>query len=314
VSRPSPWLRIAPEVRETLAAGGAVVALESTLVTHGLPYPENLAAGRTAEAAVRAAGALPATVALREGRIRVGLENDELEDLARARDVPKVSRADLGWALGRDGWAGTTVSATMIAADLAGVRVFATGGIGGVHRGGEASLDISADLDELARTPVVVVCAGPKAILDVGRTLEVLETRGVPVIGWGTSELAGFWSRDSGHRTPHSVRDAQEAAELVARHLGVGLRSGLLFAVPVPEEAALPREEVEAAVERATREARDAGIVGPRSTPWVLARVAELTDGRSVRANVALLERDARVAGEIAVALARLLPGGASLR
>jgi pseudouridine-5'-phosphate glycosidase len=285
-----------------------VVALESTLITHGLPVPDNLAAARRAEDAVRAAKAVPATVAIRSGRILVGLEAGELEELSGVQDVPKVSRQNLAGVLLRDGWAGTTVSATLIAAHLAGIAVFATGGIGGVHRGGERSLDISADLDELARTPVAVVCAGPKSILDVPRTLEALETRGVPVVAWRSDDVAGFHSRSSGYRAPLRVDGAREAAALIDRQRRLGLASGILFTVPPPEDVALPRDEVEAYVEQASREAELAGVHGPASTPWVLSRLAELTEGRSVRTNLALIEHDAAVAGAIAAALSAL-PG-----
>lgn len=302
-------LRVAPEVRRALDVGGPVVALESTITTHGLPRPDNLLAARAAEDAVRAAGAVPATVATRDGRLLVGLAPDELEALAAAEGIPKVSRQNLAAVLAGDGWGGTTVSATMIAAAGAGIEVFATGGIGGVHRGGEASLDISADLDELGRTPVTVVCAGPKSILDVGRTLEALETRGVPVVAWQSNDVAGFYSRSSGHRAPSSVSSAEEAARLIAIHRRLRLRSGILVTVPLPEDVALPADEVAAAVGQAEADAAVAGVHGPASTPFVLARVAELTDGRSVRANLALIERDAAVAGRIAVALAGLPAG-----
>jgi pseudouridine-5'-phosphate glycosidase len=299
-------LHIAPEVRAALDDGRAVVALESTITTHGLPRPDNLHAARAAEAAVRAAGAVPATVATRDGRLLVGLEDGELEALAAAEGIPKVSRQNLAGVLTGAGWGGTTVSATMIAAHLAGIEVFATGGIGGVHRGGEASMDISADLDELARTPVTVVCAGPKSILDAGRTLEALETRGVPVLGWGSDEVAGFYSRSSGYRAPSRVDSAEQAARLITIQRGLGLATGILVTVPLPEDLALPDGEVAAAVEQAEAEAAAAGIHGPASTPFVLGRVAALTDGRSVRANLALIERDASVAGQIAVARATL--------
>jgi pseudouridylate synthase len=257
-----------------------------------------------AETAVRAAGAVPATIALLDGRILVGLDDDQLADLALARSVPKVTRQNLAGVLGRTGWAGTTVSATMIVAGLAGIGVFATGGIGGVHPGGEDSMDISADLEELARTPLVVVCAGPKSILDVGRTLEVLETRGVPVVGWQSDEVAGFLSRTSGHRAPLRADSPNEVAALVARQRGLGLSGAILVTVSLPDELAMPRAEVAAAVERATSDAAAAGVHGPASTPWILSRVAELTDGRSIRANLALIENDAAIAGRIAVALA----------
>ncbi len=287
------------------------VALESTLITHGLSWPRNLEAARRAEAGVRLAGAEPATIAIDDGEVVVGLTGEQLEQLARASDDSpeppvKASRATLAWALQVGGWAGTTVSATMILAARAGIAVFATGGIGGVHRGGASTLDVSADLEELARTPVIVVCSGPKSILDVDLTLEYLETRGVPVLGWRTRELAGFFTVGSGRMLTASVGGAEEAAALAKRHWDLGLESGIVVAVPVPARAALARDEAEAAVGRAVVEAEAAGVHGPASTPWVLARVAELTGGRSIEANLALIENNARVAGEIAVALAEL--------
>jgi pseudouridine-5'-phosphate glycosidase len=302
-------LVMAPAVREALDRGRAVVALESTIITHGLPRPQNLEAALRAESAVRDAGASAATVATHDGHLRVGLDRDELEQLAAAQGVPKVSRQNLAGVLTRAGWGGTTVSATMIAAALARIEVFATGGIGGVHRGGEASLDISADLDELARTPVSVVCAGPKSILDVARTLEALETRGVPVVAWRSDDVAGFYSRSSGHRATLRVDSAAEAARLIVVERQLGLSAGILLTVPLPEDVALDRDEIAAAVDQAEAEAAASGIHGPASTPFILARVAELTDGRSVRANLALIEQDARVAGEIASALAILDDG-----
>jgi pseudouridylate synthase len=297
-------LALSPAVRDALADGRSIVALESTLVTHGLAWPRNLEAAQAAEAAVSRAGAVPATIALHDGRVLVGLDEAQLADLARATDTLKVSRATLALGLAAGGWAGTTVSATMICAHLAGIRVFATGGIGGVHRGGERTLDISADLDELARTPMLVVCSGPKSILDVDLTLEYLETRGVPVIGWRTTELAGFYARDSGRMLAGAVEDAAEAAALAHRHWQLGLSSGLLVTVAVPAEVALTREEAEQVVARAVAEADEQRIRGGSATPWVLARVAELTNGRSVAANLGLIENNARVAAEIAVALA----------
>ena len=299
----SDLLAVHPEVRAALASGGAVVALESTITTHGLPRPDNLEAARMSEAAVRESGAVPATVAVHDGRLLVGLTDDELAELAEARDIPKVSRQNLAGVLARTGWGGTTVSATMIAAHLAGIRVFATGGIGGVHRGGESSMDISADLEELGRTPVAVVCAGPKSILDVGRTLEALETRGVPVVGYGSDEVAGFYSRSSGHVAPLRVDTPEEVAALIDTQRALGLEGGVLVTQPLPAEIALPADEVAAAVEQAEAEAFAAGIRGPASTPFVLARVARITEGRSVAANLEIIRRDASLAGSIAVAL-----------
>ena len=303
-----PLLRIHPEVQQALDVGGPVVALESTIVTHGLPRPDNLEAARASETAVREAGAVPATVAIHGGRICVGLGSDELAELADARDVPKVSRQNLASVLGSGTWAGTTVSATMIAARMAGISVFATGGIGGVHRGGESSMDISADLEELARTPVAVVCAGPKSILDVGRTLEALETRGVPVVSWRSDEIAGFYSQSSGHKALQRVDSAEAAAALIATQGALGLGAGVLITVPLPHDVALPREEIAAAVEQASADAAAAGIHGPASTPFVLGRVAQITEGRSVIANLALIKQDAAVAGAIAVALSVRAP------
>jgi pseudouridine-5'-phosphate glycosidase len=301
-------LRVSPEVADALLAGGPVVALESTLISHGLPYPQNVAVARASEAAVRAAGATPATIAIHAGRILVGLDDASLEGLgtAPAGSVVKAARPNLAAALAGAGWAATTVSATMIAAYTAGIRVVATGGIGGVHHGAfgaSATLDVSADLEELARTPVAVVCAGPKAILELPLTLEYLETRGVPVVTIGQEDVPGFYSTSSGVASPHVVPGMTEAAWLVATHLGLGLGSGILLCTPVPADVALPLADTRVAIERALAEADAAGIHGPATTPWLLARIAELTDGASIRANTALIENDAHVAGLLAVAL-----------
>jgi pseudouridine-5'-phosphate glycosidase len=299
-------LDVAAPVADALAAGRPVVALESTLITHGLSWPANVDAARRAEQAVRDGGAVPATIAVHDGKLLVGVSDDQLAELAQAEGTRKASRATLGLALTEGGWAGTTVAATMIAASLAGIRVFATGGIGGVHRGGERTMDISADLEELARTPVLVVCAGPKSVLDVDLTLEYLETRGVPIVGWGTRQLAGFYSRDSGRTLAGSVADASEAAALASTHWSLGLDTGVVVAVPVPADAALPRDEADQAIAQALVDSEAALIHGPATTPFVLARVAEITNGRSVAANLALIENNARVAAEIATALAAI--------
>ena len=302
-------LQVSAEVADALRSGGPLVALESTLISHGLPYPQNVAVARASEAAVRASGATPATVAIHGGRILLGLDDASLEALATAPagSVFKAARPSLATALADGGWAATTVSATMIAANAAGIRVFATGGIGGVHRGAfgaAATLDVSSDLEELARTPVAVVCAGPKAILDLPMTLEYLETRGVPVVAIGQGDVPGFYSTSSGVGAPHVVPGVAEAAWLVAIHLGLGLGSGILLCTPVPAAVALPLAEARVAIEQALADAEDAGIHGPATTPWLLARIAELTNGASIQANTALIENDARVAGLIAVALA----------
>ncbi|MGZ6338956.1 MAG: pseudouridine-5'-phosphate glycosidase [Candidatus Limnocylindrales bacterium] len=301
-------LDLAPEVAEALAAGRPVVALESTLISHGLPYPRNVEVALASEAAIRESGAVPATVAIRDGRFIVGLDGEGVQALATARDVRKAARPTLAAALVGGGWAATTVSATMIAAHAAGIRVFATGGIGGVHRGAiggrNPTLDVSSDLEELARTPVAVVCAGPKAILDVSLTVEYLETRGVPVVAVGSDEVPGFYSRRSGVTAPESAPDEAAAARLVATHLGLGLGSGLLVCVPVPAAEELPLDEARDAIRRAIADAEATNIGGPALTPWLLARVAELTGGASIRANTALIVNDARVAGRLAAALA----------
>ena len=307
-------LVVHPDVAAALAEGRPVVALESTLISHGLPYPQNLEVASASEAAVRETdGAVPATVAVRDGSLLVGLDAAALESLATAPEgsVRKAARPSLAVALAEGGWAATTVSATMIAAHAAGIRVFATGGIGGVHRGalagsagGVPSFDISSDLEELGRTPMAVVCAGPKAILDVPATLEYLETRGVPVISVGQAELPGFYARSSGIEAPHVVGDVAGAAAVVGVHLGLGLGSGVLVCVPVPRVAALPEDVARDAVERAIADADTAGVHGPALTPWLLARIAELTAGASIRANTALIVNDARVAGELAARLA----------
>ena len=305
-SRTNPLLRLAPQVSEAIRYRQGVVALESALVTHGLPLPWNLEAALGAEASVRATEAMPATIAVHGGELLVGLSEEEIGELAHAPDALKVSRQNLASALGGSGWGGTTVSATMLASALAGIGVFATGGIGGVHRGAGTSFDVSADLEELARTPVTVVCSGPKSLLDAPATLEYLETRGVPVVGLGTDELPGFYSLGTGLALGAEVKTPTQAADLVVRHRQLGLGGAVLFVVPVPEDEALPRDEAEEAVGQALREASTAGIRGPKATPWVLRRVAELTEGRSIRANVALISHNASVAGEIARSLAEV--------
>jgi pseudouridine-5'-phosphate glycosidase len=318
--RLSDSLAIDPEVSNALAEGRPVVALESTLISHGLPYPQNIEVANASEAAVRAAGAVPATVAVHAGRLLVGLDEAALLALATAPagSVRKAARPSLAAAVAGGGWAATTVSATMIAADAAGISVFATGGIGGVHRGAlggpataagggplaNPTFDISSDLEELGRTPMAVVCAGPKAILDVPATLEYLETRGVPVVAVGQPDLPGFYARSAGIAAPDSVADVDGAADLVAIQLGLRLGAGILVCVPVPEADALPGDLARDAVERAIREATKAGIGGPELTPWLLARIAVLTDGASVRANTALIVNDAGFAGTLAVRLA----------
>jgi pseudouridine-5'-phosphate glycosidase len=304
---PYPLPTLTPDVRDALLGRRPLVALESTVITHGLPWPQNLEVARRMEAAVRAAGACPATIAVLRGEVRVGLTGAELEHLARAVDVVKVSRRDFPTVVAHKRDGGTTVAGTMIAAHWAGIRVFATGGIGGVHRRlGGAPLDISADLPELARTPVVVVCAGAKAILDLPATLEWLETHGVPVVGYGTDEFPAFFSRESGLPLAQRADTPAGAAGLAKVLWDLDFTSGLLVCVPCPAEAARPTAEMAGAIDQALAEAAQAGVRGAAVTPYLLARVAELTQGHSLAANLALLENNARVAAEIAVALGHL--------
>jgi pseudouridine-5'-phosphate glycosidase len=293
-----------PEVAAALDAGRPVVALESTIITHGLPWPRNVETALAVEAAVRDAGATPATIAVLGGRVRVGLDPAALEDLARATDVAKLSRADLAARLALLGDGSTTVAATMICARLAGVEVFATGGIGGVHRGAETTFDVSADLDELAKTAVTVVCAGAKAILDLPKTLEALETRGVPVIGWRTDAFPAFWSRDSGLRAPLRMDDAATVAKAHRLRAALGLDGGQLVANPIAPEAEIPWAEMAPLVDEAVAAADRAGVRGKAVTPFILAHVLQATEGRSLTANVALVLGNARLASAIAIALA----------
>jgi pseudouridine-5'-phosphate glycosidase len=290
------WLRIAPEVRDARA----VVALESTIITHGMPYPENLATAQSLEREVRTRGAVPATIAVIGGAIRVGLDPAELEQLAMSQGAMKLSRADLPYAVTSGRTGATTVAATMICAHLAGIRVFATGGIGGVHRGVETSFDISADLEELARTPVAVVSAGAKALLDLPKTLEVLETRGVPVIGYRTDEFPAFWSRNSGLKTPLRMDSAEEIAAFLKIKWEMGLTGGALVANPVQADAEIPAAEMSGFIAQAVSEAEQRGISGKAVTPWILGRIVELTGGASLRTNIALAQANARLAAEIA--------------
>ncbi|MFQ6016743.1 MAG: pseudouridine-5'-phosphate glycosidase [Kiloniellaceae bacterium] len=300
------YLEIREEVADALASGHPVVALESSLIAHGLPHPENLETARRLEAILREAGAVPATIGLLEGRIRIGLSPAEIERFATADDVAKVSRRDLAVVLARKGAGATTVAATMAAAALAGIRLFVTGGIGGVHRGGETSLDVSADLRELARSPVAVVCAGAKSILDLPRTLEVLETWGVPVVGYGTGDFPAFFSRSAGLPLEARVDTPEAAAELMQIQWGLGLGGGLVFANPIPEAAALEKAVLEGWIERALAEAGTERITGQDVTPVLLARLSRLSDGRTLAANLALVEHNARVGAAIACAYAAL--------
>ncbi|OWU84940.1 pseudouridine-5'-phosphate glycosidase [Oceanicola sp. 22II-s10i] len=299
---------IAPEPQAALADGGAVVALESTIITHGMPWPQNYETAQTVEAEIRAAGAVPATIAVIGGRLQIGLTADRLETLAQARDVAKLSRADMAACMATGGTGATTVASTMIAARLAGIGVFATGGIGGVHRGAETSFDISADLRELAQTPVTVVAAGAKAILDLPKTLEVLETLGVPVMAYGQDEFPAFWSRSSGLPAPLRMDSAADVARAQAMRRALGLPGGQLVANPVPVADEIPAAEIGPIIAAALDEAAAQGIAGKAVTPFLLARIFELTEGRSLTTNIALVRHNARLAAEIALELAALGP------
>lgn len=294
-------LVVHPDVADALAAHRPVVALESTVIAHGLPYPQNAQVARDMENAVRAEGATPATIAVLAGRAHIGLTAEHVEHLATGKHIAKLSRRDIAACLAQKRDGATTVSATMILAHLAGISVFATGGIGGVHRGQRT--DVSADLTELSRTPVVVVCAGAKAILDLDATLEWLETAGVPVLGYGANDFPAFYSRSSGLPVDVRVDSPEQAAAIVHTHWALGLGSGLLLTVPVPAAAETPRQVIEAAIARALAEAE--GVRGKDVTPFLLRRVSDLTGGASLRANLALLMNNARVAARLAVALAR---------
>jgi pseudouridine-5'-phosphate glycosidase len=299
-------LEFSPEVADARAEGRPIVALESTIIAHGMPYPGNLETARAVEADIRAEGAVPATIAVAEGAIRIGLDAGGLEALATAEGVRKLSRADLAVALS-EGWTGaTTVAATMICARLAGIAVFATGGIGGVHRGAETSFDVSADLEELAATPVVVVAAGAKAILDLPKTLEVLETRGVPVVTVGQDAFPAFWSRDSGLPSPLRLDAPEAIAAAFAMRARFGLPGGMLVANPIPAKHEIPREEIGPIVEGALAEAAAAGVAGKAVTPYLLARIGAATGGRALAANVALVRANARLAARIATRLVDL--------
>jgi len=302
----SPYVDCSPEVREALDLRAPLVALETTIVTHGMPYPQNVATARNVEAIVRDGGAVPATIAVIGGRIRVGLSDEELEWLGTAKNVLKLSRADLAYAVatGRDG--ATTVAGTMLCAALAGIGVFATGGIGGVHRGAERSMDVSADVEELARTPVTVVCAGAKALLDLPKTLEVLETRGVAVIGYETDEFPAFWSRSSGLRLTLRADSPDAIAALVRAQRELGIVAGTIVANPIPLADEIPAREMATHIEAALGDAQRANVVGKAVTPWLLDRIFTLTQGKSLIANIALVENNARLAAKIAVSCARV--------
>lgn len=300
------YLDISPEVQQALAEGRPVVALESTIISHGMPYPKNVETAMLVEQTIRENGAVPATIAILGGRLKAGLSPEEIEYLGKSgRDVAKVSRRDLPMIVARGADGATTVTTTMIIAHMAGISVFATGGIGGVHRGAETTMDISADLEELAQTPVMVVCAGAKAILDLGLTLEYLETKGVPVIGYGTDELPAFYTRESGLGVDARADAPEELAAMFVAQRGMGLKTGMLVANPIPAEYAMDKATIDAAIDQALRELREQGVHGKETTPFLLARVVELTGGDSLESNIQLVLNNARLASRTAAALCK---------
>lgn len=298
------YLSISPEVQEALKAGKPVVALESTIISHGMPYPQNVETALKVEQTIRENGAVPATIAIIGGQLKAGCTPEEIEYLGKkGQAVIKASRRDLPVLIARKADGATTVTTTMIIAAMAGIRVFATGGIGGVHRGAQQTFDISADLEELAQTPVMVVCAGAKSILDLGLTLEYLETKGVPVIGYGTEELPAFYTRHSGFKVDYRIDTPEELAAAFKAKIDCGLKGGMLVTNPIPEEFSMPKEVIDKAIDQALREMDEAGIHGKQCTPFLLAKVKDLTGGESLASNIQLVLNNARLAAKTAKAL-----------
>ncbi len=297
----NPLVSINPEVKEALEQGKPVVALESTIISHGMPYPQNVEMANKTEQIIRDHGAIPATIALIDGKIQVGLDEEQLELLATAEDVAKVSRRDMAKVLAEKTLGATTVATTMIGADLAGIKVFVTGGIGGVHRGYEEQMDVSADLEELGQTPITVICAGAKAILDLPRTLEYLETKGVPVLGYGTDYLPAFYSSTSEHKLTARVDAPEEVANIMKASDDLNFNGGILVTNPIPVEDEIPADEINKIIDQALVEEKAAGVKGKDSTPFLLAKIVELTEGRSLETNIALVYNNAKVGAQIAV-------------
>ena len=301
------YLDISPEVQVALTAGRPVVALESTIISHGMPWPQNARTALEVEQTIRDNGATPATVAIIGGRLKAGLSREEIEYLGRkGREVAKASRRDLPVLISRRQDGATTVTTTMIIAAMAGIKVFATGGIGGVHRGATSSMDISADLEELAQTPVMVICAGAKSILDLGLTLEYLETKGVPVIGYGTEELPAFYTRTSGFKVDYRLDTPEELAEAFKAKMDLGLKGGMLVTNPIPEEYSMDPDRINKAIDEAVREAGEKGIRGKEITPFLLARIKDITGGDSLSSNIQLVLNNARLAAKTAKILCTL--------
>lgn len=296
----SNFIDVKPEVAKALEEGTPVVALESTIIAHGMPYPRNVETAIAVEDVIRAEGVMPATIAIINGRIKIGLTKEEIEYLGTADNVLKVSRRDFPLVIAKKMNGATTVAGTMIAAHMAGIKLFVTGGIGGVHRGAGESFDISADLEELKTTEVAVVCAGVKSILDIGATLEYLETSGVPVITYGTEEFPAFYSRKSGFKSECRLDDPKDIADLINAKAALGLRGGMLIACPIPEEEEIPYEKMDVVIKEALKECEEQGVKGKRITPFLLSKVKDLTEGSSLKANIKLVLNNARIGAKIA--------------
>ena len=304
VAKKNEYLSISAEVQEALTTGKPVVALESTIISHGMPYPQNVETALQVERTIRENGAVPATIAIIGGKLKAGCTPDEIEYLGRkGQAVTKASRRDLPVLIARKADGATTVTTTMIIAAMAGIKVFATGGIGGVHRGAQQTFDISADLEELAQTPVMVVCAGAKSILDLGLTLEYLETKGVPVIGYGTDELPAFYTRHSGFKVDYRIDSPEELAAVFRAKMDCGLKGGMLVTNPIPEQYSMPTEVIDRAIEQALKEMDETGIHGKQCTPFLLAKVKDLTGGESLASNIQLVLNNARLAAQTAKAM-----------
>lgn len=300
------FLVLSQEVKEGMAKGLPIVALESTIISHGMPYPQNVEMARDVENIIREGGAVPATIAIVDGKIKIGLSDDELEMFGSAKDVAKVSRRDLADIIASKRLGATTVASTMIAAELAGIKFFVTGGLGGVHRGWETTLDISADMDELAQTSVAVICAGAKSILDLPATLEYLETKGVPVVGYNTVNFPAFFTRDSGLKLALSSNSLDHIANMLQTKWALGLKGGAVIANPIPVEHALAPEYIDDIIAKAVQEAQEQGISGKDITPFLLANIVKKTDGKSLEANIHLVKNNARVGAKLAVAYSNL--------
>ena len=300
------FIDISEEVKVALSKGLPIVALESTIISHGMPYPQNVETALEVERIIIDKGAVPATIAIINGRLKVGLSHDEIDYMGKTKDIAKVSRRDIPYIVSKKMDGATTVSSTMIIAALADIKVFATGGIGGVHRGAEYSMDISADLEELAHTNVAVVCAGAKAILDLGLTLEYLETKGVPVLGYNTDTLPAFYTVQSDYKVDYNMKSAEEIASLIYSKWAMGLDGGVLVTNPIPAEFSMERSLIEDAISEAVEEAKQLGIKGKAATPYLLAKIAAITEGQSLNSNIQLVYNNAKLASDIAIELNKL--------